>query len=36
MDIGPQMCARYNLTKEQITMFIGEIKVIISIGARWR
>jgi len=26
MDIGPQMCARYSLTKEQITMLIGEIE----------
>jgi hypothetical protein len=34
MDIGPQMCARYSLTKEQITMLIGEIEVIINIGAR--
>jgi hypothetical protein len=34
-DIGPQMCARYSLTKEQITMLIGEIEVIINIGARY-
>jgi hypothetical protein len=33
-DIGPQMCARYSLTKEQITMLIGEIEVIINVGAR--
>jgi hypothetical protein len=26
-DIGPPMCARYSLTKEQITMLIGEIEV---------
>ena len=35
IDIGPQMCARYSLTKEQITMLIGEIEVIINIGARY-
>ena len=35
MDIGPQMCARYSLSKEQITMLIGEIEVIINIGARY-
>lgn len=35
MDIGPQMCARYSLTKEQITMLIGEIEVIINLGARY-
>ena len=29
------MCARYSLTKEQITMLIGEIEVIINIGARY-
>src|ERR1035438_5554855 len=34
-DIGPQMCARYSLTKEQITMLIGEIEVIINLGARY-
>ncbi len=34
-DIGPQMCARYSLSKEQITMLIGEIEVIINIGARY-
>jgi hypothetical protein len=34
-DIGPQMCARYCLTKEQITMLIGEIEVVINIGARY-
>jgi putative SOS response-associated peptidase YedK len=31
----PQMCARYSLTKEQITILIGEIEVIIKIGARY-
>jgi hypothetical protein len=35
MDIGPQMCARYSLTKEQITILIGEIEVVINIGARY-
>ena len=35
MDIGPQMCTRYSLTKEQITMLIGEIEVIINLGARY-
>jgi len=35
MDIGPQMCARYSLTKEQITMLIGEVEVIINLGARY-
>src|ERR1035437_4478157 len=35
IDIGPQMCARYSLTKEQITILIGEIEVIINIGARY-
>lgn len=34
-DIGPQMCARYSLTKEQITMIIGELEVVINIGARY-
>jgi len=34
-DIGPQMCARYSLSKEQITMLIGEIEVVINIGARY-
>ena len=29
------MCARYSLTKEQITMLIGEIEVIINLGARY-
>jgi putative SOS response-associated peptidase YedK len=29
------MCARYSLTKEQITILIGEIEVIINIGARY-
>ena len=29
------MCARYGLTKERITMLIGEIEVIINIGARY-
>ena len=29
------MCARYSLTKEQITMIIGEIEVIFNIGARY-
>ena len=27
MDIGPQMCARYSLTQEEITILIGEIEV---------
>ena len=27
MDIGPQMCARYSLTQEEITILIGEIGV---------
>jgi hypothetical protein len=34
-DIRSQMCARYSLTKEQITMLIGEIEVVINIGARY-
>ncbi|HXE41864.1 MAG TPA: SOS response-associated peptidase [Candidatus Baltobacteraceae bacterium] len=29
------MCARYSLTKDQITMLIGEIEVIINIAARY-
>src|ERR1035437_6412818 len=29
------MCARYSLTKDQITMLIGEIEVIINIGVRY-
>jgi hypothetical protein len=28
------MCARYSLTQEQITILIGEIEVVINIGAR--
>jgi hypothetical protein len=29
------MCARYSLTKEEITMIIGEIEVVIKIQARY-
>ena len=29
------MCARYSLTKEEIKILIGEIEVIINIGARY-
>jgi putative SOS response-associated peptidase YedK len=29
------MCARYSLTKEGISILIGEIEIIISIGARY-
>jgi len=29
------MCARYSLTKEEITILMGEIEVIIKIGARY-
>jgi putative SOS response-associated peptidase YedK len=29
------MCARYSLTKEQITLLIGEIEEIINLGARY-
>jgi putative SOS response-associated peptidase YedK len=29
------MCARYSLTKEQITMLIGQIEVVINIAARY-
>jgi hypothetical protein len=28
------MCARYSLTKEGITILIGEIEIILAIGAR--
>ena len=29
------MCARYSLTKESITIIIGEIEVVIAIKARY-
>ena len=29
------MCARYSLTKEELTILIGEIEVIIKLGARY-
>ena len=29
------MCARYSLTQEGITILIGEIEVIINLGARY-
>lgn len=29
------MCARYSLTKDQLTILIGEIEVIINIAARY-
>ena len=35
MDFGPQMCARYSLTQEEIAILIGEVEVIINIGARY-
>ena len=35
MDIGPQMCAPYSLTQEEITILIGEIEVIINLAARY-
>jgi len=34
-NIELQMCAHYSLTKEQISMLIGEIEVIINLGARY-
>jgi hypothetical protein len=30
-----RMCARYSLTKEEITLIIGEIEVVINILARY-
>jgi hypothetical protein len=35
LDIGPQMCAPYSLTQEEITILIGEIEVIINLAARY-
>lgn len=29
------MCARYSLTKDQLTILIGELEVIITLGARY-
>jgi putative SOS response-associated peptidase YedK len=29
------MCARYSLTKEGVTILIGEIEIILAIGARY-